>query len=134
MKILVLAGGLSPERNVSLSSGALVCQALRDRGHQAALIDLFFGLDGTQEPGEALYAAPIPEELKQISPQAPDLEAVQASRKSGGASAIGPGVLELCHPVLFPIVLWYQFFVSGFRQLFEMCIRDRYMFHYLWKR
>ena len=46
MKILVLAGGLSPERNVSLSSGALVCQALRDRGHQAALMDMFFGLDG----------------------------------------------------------------------------------------
>lgn len=27
MKIVVLAGGLSPERNVSLSSGAKVCQA-----------------------------------------------------------------------------------------------------------
>lgn len=27
MKIVVLAGGLSPERNVSLSSGSKVCQA-----------------------------------------------------------------------------------------------------------
>ena len=45
MKILVLAGGLSPERNVSLSSGALICQALRERGHQAALVDLFFGTE-----------------------------------------------------------------------------------------
>ena len=35
MKIVVLAGGLSPERNVSLSSGAMVCEALRARGHQA---------------------------------------------------------------------------------------------------
>ncbi len=41
MKILVLAGGLSPERNVSLSSGTMVCEALRKRGHQAALMDLF---------------------------------------------------------------------------------------------
>ena len=45
MKIVVLAGGLSPERNVSLSSGSMVCQALRDRGHQVALVDLFFGLE-----------------------------------------------------------------------------------------
>ena len=46
MKVLVLAGGLSPERNVSLSSGDMVCQALRERGHQVALMDLFYGLDG----------------------------------------------------------------------------------------
>ncbi|RAZ93907.1 D-alanine--D-alanine ligase, partial [Klebsiella oxytoca] len=44
MKILVLAGGLSPERNVSLSSGAMVCEALRKRGHQVAMMDLFYGL------------------------------------------------------------------------------------------
>ena len=43
MKIVVLAGGLSPERNVSLSSGTMVCQALRDRGHQVALGDLWLG-------------------------------------------------------------------------------------------
>ena len=33
MKIVVLAGGLSPERNVSLSSGSRVCQTLRELGH-----------------------------------------------------------------------------------------------------
>lgn len=96
MKILVLAGGLSPERNVSLSSGALISQALRDRGHKTALVDLFFGLDGMECGGEALYDAPIPEELKKISPKAPDLKEIRAQRKSGGRSAIGPGVLELC--------------------------------------
>ena len=31
MKIVVLAGGLSPERNVSLSSGVMVAEALRGR-------------------------------------------------------------------------------------------------------
>ena len=31
MKIVVLAGGLSPERNVSLSSGCKVCAALAKR-------------------------------------------------------------------------------------------------------
>ena len=96
MKILVLAGGLSPERNVSLSSGAMVCQALRDRGHQAALVDLFFGLDGQQGDGAALYTAVIPEQFKRVDSQAPDLAQVRARRQEGGPSAIGPGVLELC--------------------------------------
>lgn len=96
MKILVLAGGLSPERNVSLSSGTLIAQALRDRGHRVALVDLFFGLDGVAEDGERLYDAPIPEEWRKISPKAPDLDEIRATRKTGGKSAVGPGVLEMC--------------------------------------
>ena len=96
MKILVLAGGLSPERNVSLSSGAMVCQALREKGHRAALVDLFFGLEGAEGTGGDLYDAPIPEEFKRVGRQAPDLKQVRASRKDRSPSAIGPGVLELC--------------------------------------
>lgn len=96
MKIVVLAGGLSPERNVSLSSGSMVCQALRDRGHQVALVDLFFGTEDFDGSLEELYAAPIPESFKKVSPQAPDLAQVRASRKDRSPSAIGPGVLELC--------------------------------------
>ena len=95
MKVLVLAGGLSPERNVSLSSGAMVCQALRDRGHQAALMDLFFGLDGALS-GDNLYVAPIPESFKRVAREAPDLEQVRARRAGNGPSAIGEGVLEMC--------------------------------------
>ena len=41
MKIVVLAGGLSPERNVSLSTGAMVTGALRALGHRAGLVDLY---------------------------------------------------------------------------------------------
>ena len=96
MKIVVLAGGLSPERNVSLSSGSMVCQALRNRGHQVALVDLFFGLEGFEGAPEELYDAPIPDSFKRVSRQAPDLAQVRASRKDQSPSAIGPGVLELC--------------------------------------
>lgn len=96
MKITVLAGGLSPERNVSLSTGCMVCQALREQGHQAALIDMFFGLEGTGLTAQQLFDAPIPEQLKRISPQAPNLEAVKASRTDRSASLFGPGVLEVC--------------------------------------
>ena len=93
MKIVVLAGGLSPERNVSLSSGCKVCAALRERGHEAALIDMYLGTEGDPL---ALFAAPIPEELTKISREAPDLAAVKASRPVGGSSQFGPGVLEIC--------------------------------------
>jgi len=96
MKILVLAGGLSPERNVSLSSGAMVSEALRGRGHQVAMVDLFFGTDGLTGDPEQLYSAPIPEQFKRVDRKAPDLEQVRASRKDRSPSAIGPGVLELC--------------------------------------
>ena len=40
MKIVVLAGGLSPERNVSLSTGTMVAEALTSLGHEVALVDM----------------------------------------------------------------------------------------------
>ena len=92
MKIVVLAGGLSPERNVSLSSGSRVCATLREQGHEAALVDLYLGTD--QDPA-TLFSAPIPAHLSQVGRQAPDLEQVEKLRQ-GGAGMFGPGVLELC--------------------------------------
>ena len=91
MKIVVLAGGLSPERNVSLSSGSRVCQTLRDRGHEVAFVDMYLGTDAAPE---ALFGAPLPADLTRVARQAPDLEALKARR--GGDSLFGPGVLELC--------------------------------------
>ena len=91
MKIVVLAGGLSPERNVSLSSGSRVCQTLRDRGHEVAFVDMYLGTDAAPE---TLFDAPLPADLTKVSRQAPDLEELKAQR--GGDSLFGPGVLELC--------------------------------------
>lgn len=97
MKIVVLAGGLSSERNVSLVTGTSVCQALRSKGHQAVLVDMFLGLedyDGSiaslfdVEDGRCGSAV--------ISKEAPDLQAVRRSRKDQSASLFGPGVLEAC--------------------------------------
>ncbi len=39
LRIAVLAGGESPERDISLCSGAAVLRALQDRGHHATQID-----------------------------------------------------------------------------------------------
>ncbi len=97
MNVVVLAGGLSPERNVSLSSGAKVTDALRGLGHAVAMVDLFFGQE--DYPGlalDALYGASVPERWRTVGPQAPDLDAVRAARKAPGKGQFGPGVLELC--------------------------------------
>ena len=38
MNIVVLCGGLSTERNISLISGTKICTALRRKGHRAVLV------------------------------------------------------------------------------------------------
>ena len=48
MKIVVLGGGISTERDVSLSSSRMIYQALRDRGHQAVLLDVYLGYEGRE--------------------------------------------------------------------------------------
>lgn len=96
MKIVVLAGGMSVERNVSLSTGVMVCQALRERGHLVAFVDMFLGLEGYEREEEDLFTAPIPTQFKTVSREAPDLGAVRASRKDQSPSLFGPGVVELC--------------------------------------
>ena len=96
MKIVVLAGGLSGERNVSLSSGTMVAQALRERGHRVALADLFLGLEGYDGALEALYDAPIPEQWKRVARQTPDLEQVRRARKDQSASLFGDRIIPLC--------------------------------------
>ena len=97
MKIVVLAGGLSPERNVSLVSGTDICRALRRRGHQAILVDLFMGIDDMPESVERLFEV---EDGRcrdvEISTTAPDLDQVRASRKDQSPSRIGPHVLAAC--------------------------------------
>ena len=43
MNIVVLAGGISTERAVSIVSGTGICKALRERGHKAILLDVYCG-------------------------------------------------------------------------------------------
>ena len=98
MKIVVLAGGYSNERDVSLSSGASICQALRERGHQAYLLDAFMGIPYDSDKLEELFTLPdgglgI---AKGIAISEPDLDALWASRPGDSPSYLGPNVLELC--------------------------------------
>ncbi len=97
MKIVVLGGGISTERHVSLVSATSVCRALRSLGHRAVFVDLFLGLEEEEAPLESLFDAPDGRcGQVSIEKQAPDLEAVRASRKDQSDSRIGKNVLELC--------------------------------------
>lgn len=52
MKITVLMGGTSSERNVSLASGTRIAQALRERGHDVIALDPARGVISAREEEE----------------------------------------------------------------------------------
>ena len=96
MKIVVLCGGLSMERNVSITSGTLICKSLRKLGHAAVLVDLFYGLEDYEGDLDRIFED-LPEIADaQVGAEAPDLEKVVAARKWKSNSKIGLHVLELC--------------------------------------
>ena len=97
MKIVVLAGGISTERDVSLVSGISVCRALRENGHRAIFVDLFLGMPEVPADLETLFDAPdglCPQVRIQAAPA--DLEAVRRSRADQSPSHFGPHVLDIC--------------------------------------
>ena len=96
MKIAVLCGGLSPERNVSISSGTKIAGALQENGHQVVLLDMFFGLEDYTGDIARVFDDPPALGGTRIDESAPDLEAVRAQRKLQSPSLFGAHVLEVC--------------------------------------
>ena len=95
MKIVVLAGGISTERDVSLSTGRMIYQALRKNGHQVILLDSFLGYEGDVTKAfteEKDWAAQV-QGVKEINP---DLEQVKALRPDWKKNFFGPNVICLC--------------------------------------
>ncbi len=76
MRVAVLFGGTSAERDVSIASGAQVVKALREAGHEVIAVDTARGMLGPAEEQRLLTTgvAPAPpkeEELALISAEAP---------------------------------------------------------------
>ena len=94
MKIVVLAGGLSPEREVSLTSGSLIANALMERGHRVLLLDVYEGLPSLPDDPDTLFCAGG-HYSHHVSEQVPDLDALRA-RCNNGNALIGANVLRLC--------------------------------------
>ncbi len=95
MKVVVLAGGTSTERDVSLSSGGMIYRALKKKGHRAILLDVYLGYEGETEDifeREEDWSA----QVGAITEQNPDVEAVKALRPDGDRYFFGPNVLEIC--------------------------------------
>lgn len=97
MKIVVLAGGRSPERNVSLSSSVMITNALREKGHAAVLIDLFLGdeLQDVQTIDQVFQRAWVPRDYA-ISTEILTVAAIDQLRTDGSKALFGPNVLAIC--------------------------------------
>ena len=98
MKIVVLAGGTSTERDVSLISGSNIYRALKKKGHDVILVDLYLGYEGALPVNEELFKADVEwdTDVTAISAEQPDLSHLKELRKDGGKSLFGPNVLTLC--------------------------------------
>lgn len=98
MKIVVLAGGLSTERDVSFKTGEMVTKALRENGHQVILLDVFMGYSDKEEDLTGIFdrAEAVSVKVSSIPETAPDLEKVKAQRKDQSDNFFGPNVIELC--------------------------------------
>ena len=92
MKIAVLAGGTSTEREISIVSGSKVCEALRKKGHQAILIDVFCGKEDAN--ADTIFTDPfdLDKEVAYMSSFNDQITRIQEERKS----FFGPHVLEIC--------------------------------------
>jgi D-alanine-D-alanine ligase len=95
MKIVVLAGGTSPERDVSLVTGTMIYKALKNKGHQVVLLDVYLGYEGTSKDVFEIdkdWAANI----GAISANNPNIKQIKALRKDNTDYFFGPNVIDIC--------------------------------------
>ncbi|HHT88408.1 MAG TPA: D-alanine--D-alanine ligase [Clostridiales bacterium] len=95
MKIVVLAGGTSPERDVSLSTGAMIYKALKNNGHKVVLLDVYLGYEGDTsdifDKDEDWTKG-----IGTIREENPDINRIKALRKDNPNHFFGPGVIDIC--------------------------------------
>lgn len=98
MKIVVLAGGTSTERDVSLVTGKKVYQALKNKGHEVVLIDVYLGYEKEDYAQVFELEKDWSEEIAAIKAEAPDMEQIFKKREQmdGGRSFFGPHVIDIC--------------------------------------
>ena len=93
MNIVVLCGGTSTERDISLISSEGICKALNTKRHKAILLDVFLG-DDTLDT-EHLFSQEqydVDAVLADIRKRSEQLEQIKAQRKE----FFGPNVMEAC--------------------------------------
>ncbi len=93
MKIAVVCGGLSNERDVSITSGTGVARALRAKGHKVVLVDLYYGYKGEYNDPAELFEREQEDVKYSVSTETPDIAKIIAE---GDGSRIGKNVIEIC--------------------------------------
>ena len=97
MNIVVLAGGTSTERDVSIMTSMMVCGSLRRNGHHANMIDVFTGSGKYKHSSEFFQED---NDLKKLADsmkeQSAGIAKLVEERERIGGGFFGPGVLELC--------------------------------------
>lgn len=101
MKIVVLAGGISTERDVSLSSGTMIYRALKKNGHQVILLDVYLGYEFPENGKADLNSVFETDndwagEMGTITDSNPDIEQIKAMRPDGDKNFFGPNVINIC--------------------------------------
>ena len=92
MKIVVLAGGISTEREISIVSGTQVCKALRSRGHQAILVDVYFG----REDADPMQAFTDEYDVDAAAAYARSFDSQVEKSIQEGKAFFGTNVIALC--------------------------------------
>ncbi|MBR6071293.1 MAG: DUF2974 domain-containing protein [Acholeplasmatales bacterium] len=98
LNIVVLTGGLSSYRNLSINTGYNVANALKEKGHNVILLDSYMGYgeeeinidDAFKEPDK--YSM----EISTISEDKVDLWAVKKRRNDQSNNFFGPNVIQIC--------------------------------------
>lgn len=95
MDIVVLAGGLSDERDVSLSSGSLIANTLMENGHRVLLVDVYFGIEKVSNFEEAYKLYKQDSFTYKVPETAPDLNEVKRLNNHS-EDLVGPNVISVC--------------------------------------
>lgn len=97
MRIVVLAGGTSTERDVSISSGLLVAAALREKGHEVVLLDVYKGYEQDICDVDALFKEnySFTDSIK-VGDTISDIDEIREQRRDKSNRWLGENIIDIC--------------------------------------
>ncbi|MCR5113033.1 MAG: DUF2974 domain-containing protein [Acholeplasmatales bacterium] len=98
LNIVILVGGLSLERNISLHTGYMIYNELKKQGENVILLDAYMGYSDEELKIKDAFKNPekYTMDFNEIEDDIPDLWAIKKRRIFQSNSYFGPNVLEIC--------------------------------------
>lgn len=94
MNIVILTGGISPERDVCLASGSSIADALLKKGHKIFVLDVYLGNENAKID-KSLFSNVNNMEVNGVPITPPSIEDIKKTRNNS-KEIIGPNVVEIC--------------------------------------